>query len=402
MDEYMMACLSSDPEDMLAYTQGQLAMMTKQVTERMSLEGLMELRVCARRDPFSAYNLALYLSDSLERGAKRPKRREVVNKLYKRCIDVGSERLSNAGAEDFPEIEGPMRDIVSRALVNIGNSYQYDLKLNEVAYDFYRRAATMFDNEIAYMNMAQMNFLGLIQKPSGKLALEYYRKTVSLGRECFKGRSNCPCIMGVLKPLQAVPEDELESALPSLREQYLNGTLGRSLDPTPGVHPETAQYIEAVVGAYLETMDASMPIVMRVTLMASLIATMAHQICNTVQEAEAFLKEVVDGMFLASMPNPLMPTSRESATMADCDAFKRSDLCTDVVELVELISTTFLEIAQGEDDDTEGRYEHFIKAILLHASSTWRGGLVNTALAALVDSPDERVLFVVPIAIGNV
>jgi tetratricopeptide (TPR) repeat protein len=141
--------IPDDPAEALPAIEGHLAMMHA-VEDRPSLQRLRamhSLRVAARSDPHAAYNLANLFFEirDVPIAKHRRKRTAVFVSLFEHAISLGIERLRDA-REPFdraPRAERDIRDIVSRALTNIG-AHLSNSGHPDRAVEYFRRATHLF------------------------------------------------------------------------------------------------------------------------------------------------------------------------------------------------------------------------------------------------------------------
>lgn len=348
------------------------------------LEHMLTLRRCAAHDPSSAYNLAHMMM------ARSPSeaRTRTAAKLLADAIAMVLERLENVDAgPDWPARERSARRLASMAMVNLGNIHQYAFGDPETAHDEYLSATRIYDgNEIAHLNVGQMNYGGLVADPDGDLAYRHYLKAIRHGIRCKSRRPGCECLVDITDALGAVPEAGRTSALPRIRDALAKGEAAIAMPPTTGIPDDLAAGIEAAVDLAFAGLTPDSPIERRVTRVASLAATITGMFSADDGEttkpahATAIAEDIVHSIGPAARPadRMIMPhrESPESAGIKACmRMYEERELETTVRALARSMGA-LLEIAAHGDH--EAVLTHALKTIFGSASQAWRGGLLST------------------------
>lgn len=144
--------LPRTPEESLAEAEGVLAMMAMSQSGMTPGDEAYDALVrAAEIDPSAAYNLGNILSSSPMQGTRPLKHAEGMAML-ERAVTLGMERLDDP-EQDFeaaPEKERSLRDIISRALTNIGGEKANAEKPREAVPYFWRSIKIYPDNPVSH------------------------------------------------------------------------------------------------------------------------------------------------------------------------------------------------------------------------------------------------------------
>lgn len=367
---------------------------------------LLKWRRAALNDPSAAYNLG----NMLAARSDRPARKRMAADLYVHAIGMACDRIADPDASrDWPPKEKTVRRVASMALVNLGNIRQYSFGLREEAHDDYLRAVMLYDgNEIAHLNIGQMNYGGIVERPDGDLAYHHYLKAMAGGIRCKTLRPGCECLVTITDALGAVTKEERTGMLPRIRDAVAHGEFGIDMPSTDGVSADAAAQIESAVDEALSDLDADSPIERRVTRIASMAATIAGIMAvlqtgdNDGAVAMEMARTVVDALRSSSRPadRVLMPQRSpiESATPEACMAMYGNEELDKVYHSIVIFMRRMHMIA---GDDPRSGLTHAIKTVFASVSPAWRGGILSTAANGFRQKPiSGMVRIAVPGAIG--
>ena len=294
--------LPRDELEALASVQGQLAMYV--LEERHSLDqkggpvpsrlkAFHKLRVAARRDPIAAYNLGNFMSESAELNLGRRKRKELALRLFESAAVMGMERLRNASESSAkaPKKECDLRDIISRALTNIG-AYVSNVGYPDRAVEHFRRSITLFHNNsnthVCLGNMGVFHSKETGIDPLDGIAS--WEKAAEIGDYCHESDLGCPCRANAIAIARQVEGDYgKDEARNWIAVRYAIGTNRKSAKEFAPVaaspsdvarftgtpwHPHAIE-VANIAGSSLKT-HINMPLEMKVTLAACLIGSLAR------------------------------------------------------------------------------------------------------------------------------
>ncbi|QAY80394.1 hypothetical protein [Sphingosinicella sp. BN140058] len=398
------------PEDALArnhlevraFANGQIANIYFHHGGEPKWRALLRFHEAARYDPDASFTLGNILGTGIR--AARPDRRRLVSRLYSRAVKLGLARLdAEEAASPFPKRETYVRDIVSRALVNDGLLYQYQLKMPDIAYAHYLRASRIFPNAVAFMNLGLMNFWGMIPTANMADVPAFYRAAMEAGRSCFHEKPHCPCIMAHVNAIERIPATELAGKVDELRVRARQGLLGAELPPTSGLHPLTAGAVEELLANALSGLRFEQ-VTMRVAILASVLATAAAHFTTAANDAYAHLQSVADSIRTSHKRNPLMSdTLRESASRAECmtlfDPAPRERLALTLVAIHTELAAVAEELPRGQGD---AFHLHVMKTAFYEADPGWRYGLASTAAGAFISGLSmDGIRIAIPTEIGQ-
>lgn len=359
-------------------------MKLEQGEDANQLRELLVIYRASANDPGAAYNLACMMNE----GKTSASRKRLAAILFSRAISMVRERLDDPNAsEGWNSRETDIRRLGSMAMVNLGNVRQYALGLHEVAHADYLEAVKLYDgNEIAHLNIGQMNYGGIIRKPSGLLAYQHYLKAIAHGIRCKSNRPGCECLVDITNALAAVPDDEKTAAMPRIREALSKGNPAIEMPPTKGLSAERARQVEDAIDIAFADLDADSPIERRVTRIASMAATITGMYTSedlSISDADNAVwmtEAIVEALGTASRQSDkmLMPQRDEveSATAAQCqEMYDNRELQLTYTSIIRSMSA-LTSLENGKD--TEALMTHALKTVIASASSSWRSGLLTT------------------------
>jgi hypothetical protein len=285
----------------LASLQGQLAMLRleKRYLEQKDgpvpsrLKSYHELRIAARRDPIAAYNLGNFMSESAEMEPNRRKRRKLALRLFEAAAVMGMERLKNASetSAKAPKKERDLRDIISRALTNIGSEVS-NAGYPERAVEHFRRSITLFhDNSNTHVCLGNMGVFHNEETGIDPLdGIASWENAAKIGDYCHESDFGCPCRSNAINIARQVESDYgKDEARNWIAVRYAIGTNRKSAKDFAHVaagasdiarltgrawHPDAIK-VANIVGDLLKT-HISLPLEMKVTLAACLIGSLAR------------------------------------------------------------------------------------------------------------------------------
>ena len=203
--------LPRTPSEGLAMIEGQLAMLdltTAHAAGPARLAAFEKLRGAARLDPIAAYNLGNYFADPP--GSLRPRRRQLSLTLFNRAIELGLARLQRPlqPYAKAPPREHGLRDIISRALTNIGAALA-NSGAPDRAVDYFSKALKLFpDNanaEVCLGNMGVYHHKRTGVDPLAAIAA--WERAAALGESCFESDHGCPCRVNVTQVARQIERD---------------------------------------------------------------------------------------------------------------------------------------------------------------------------------------------------
>jgi hypothetical protein len=193
--------IPDDPKEALAAIEGHMAM-EHAIEVQPSLERLRamhRLRVASRLDPHASYNLGNLFSEAedLPGPGRRRRRTSTRLALFERTIVLGLERLRDP-REPFgraPRAERDVRDIVSRALTNIG-AHLSNSGHPDRATEHFRRATHLFPgNANAQVCLGNMGVWFSDRTGVAPLdGIAAWEAAAATGEDfCHESANGCPC-----------------------------------------------------------------------------------------------------------------------------------------------------------------------------------------------------------------
>lgn len=321
--------LGETAEEHLATLSGQMAMWDlerRTSTPRERFRAFHALRVAARDCPNAAYNLGNYFSQGADDAPKRRHRSRYAMELFASAAEMGLNRIRDEGEpfEGAPQEEVFVRDIISRALTNIGGLVA-NAGRPDKAVSYFTRSIRIFpanaNSHVCFGKMA------ILFNPATGLdafdGLMAWKKAGQLGDYCHESEAGCPCRANVVAVSERIAKNYGKDVLREwLTERYVNSCQRRRdtlvvdvlLDPGDAGKVGRSLPLGAVaVGRrLLETGFAdtvrSLPVEMRVTILASLLANLVGIRALTGDEKKRVL---VDAVAACAHFEPLRPILAE-------------------------------------------------------------------------------------------
>lgn len=193
--------IPDDPREALAAIEGHMAMEhaveVQPSPER--LRAMHRLRVASRLDPHASYNLGNLFSEAedLPRPGRRRRRTSTRIALFERTIVLGLERLRDPRVPfgQAPRAERDVRDIVSRALTNIG-AHLSNSGHPDRATEHFRRATYLFPgNANAQVCLGNMGVWFSDRTGVAPLdGIAAWEAAAATGEDfCHESANGCPC-----------------------------------------------------------------------------------------------------------------------------------------------------------------------------------------------------------------
>lgn len=319
--------IPDDPTEALSAIEGHLAM-EHAVETQPSLERLRamhRLRVASRLDPHAAYNLGNLFFEVRDALRATPRRRRTATflALFEHTVTCGLERLRDL-REPFarsPRSERDIRDIVSRALTNIG-AHLSNTGHPDRAVEYFRRATHFYPlNANAHVCLGNMGVW--FSDRTGVAPIEgiaAWEAAAGTGEDfCHESENGCPCRNRFTALARQIERDYgLEHAERWVRANLSNPDRRKPADrfgpvaKSPGDAPRlgaswspAATKMADIVGRVFEPFRSD-PVEIRVTLASSTLGslcrlatrggigdpelmTMAIQLTNGVEPLDPFL-----------------------------------------------------------------------------------------------------------------
>jgi hypothetical protein len=285
--------MAESTEEILRSIDGQLAMMTlfkPEAPPEARLKAWHKLRISAKTCPNAAYNLGVFFNDS-ER--HRDRRRKTALRLYEHSYKAGLARMKDVGKplEEANWEEETLRDIVSRAITNIGVDFS---RRGDVvsALQYFRLGARIYPaNANAQVCLGRMAIFANKETKADPLeGLLAWRTATETQASCLNNSSDCDCLKNLVRVADGVRtrygEDQArEYLLTRVRSRHADGAgtafrtvaararelkeLGCvSLSPKAAAASESLATMEAAMGR-------SHPLETRVTIAATLLGHLA-------------------------------------------------------------------------------------------------------------------------------
>lgn len=211
-------------EEELASIEGQLALLSLQGIAppgQRRLWGYHKLRAAARLCPNAAYNLAMFLEQSS--GPRRRKRLALAMRIYADAIELGCNRMRDPARpyDGVPQDEFQLRDIVSRAMTNVGAAVS-NAGSPERATEYFRDAIRIFpDNPVSHDCLGNMGVWHADQTGVSRVeGIAAWHEAQRLGMWCHESEHGCPCKQNVISIAEHV--------LKSYGEREADHWIGRS------------------------------------------------------------------------------------------------------------------------------------------------------------------------------
>jgi hypothetical protein len=169
-----------------------------------------KLRAAARHDPIAAYNLGNYLLESAEMATGRRRRAGLALRMFEEAAVMGMERLRNPSepSSKAPKAELELRDIISRALTNIGGHVS-NTGFPERAVDHFKRSIAIFhDNANAHVCLGNMGVFHSDRTGIDPLdGIASWHKAARIGDFCHESDIGCPCRENTVRIARQVERD---------------------------------------------------------------------------------------------------------------------------------------------------------------------------------------------------
>ena len=319
------ASLPSNTEEMLAMIEGELAIY--QISQMPAGPGRSHafhaLRRAAKIDPIAAYNLGLTFSESAET-LKRPwAKRDIVSlKLFERAIEIGCGRLSNPSqsSKNAPSKEMILRDIISRALTNVGG-FLANSGYQDRAVEYFRRSLVIFEkNPVTHVSLGNMGVYH-----SGRSGIDplkgvaEWSEAAKYGDYCHESNDGCPCRNNIVRIVNQIGRDygseharkwielQYRVACKEKKATYFKPVACGAADIarlTKTPWPRDAVFAADFFGEKFKKFKNS-PLPTRVTLVASLIASLKSDVTSqSTSNAKSFYNLLVERV---STTEPLFP-----------------------------------------------------------------------------------------------
>lgn len=302
--------LASTVEEKMATLNGALAMIDLMEHLRPGprrFKALHRLRVAARNCPNAAYNLGNYFSVETEK--RRRHRQELAMEMFAFSAEMGLSRLRNP-EEPFskaPETEGALRDIISRALTNIGGKVSNAGRPQDgVAY--FRQSILIYpENSNSHVCLGNMGIAhGDVTGVKPLEGIKEWKEASRLGDYCHESANGCACranVVAVVERLAGNYGDEVASEWVATR--YRKSCVRRSDKDVVDVIASGAD--ASMIGVKLPKragnasrilLESGMvqklrkePLEVRVTVMASAIGSFVNMAGRTPQANRELLAE---------------------------------------------------------------------------------------------------------------
>jgi hypothetical protein len=381
--------LGETPIEKLATLEGQLAMFDlfhKLTPGKERFKAFHRLRVAARDCPSAAYNLGNYFSDTI--GRSRRRRAESAIRMFAQAAEMGLDRLKDASQpyDKAPRQEGPTRDIISRALTNIGGKVSNAGRPGD-AVDYFRRAITIFPgNANAYVCFGNMGLW--YSGETGVKPLEgiaAWKQAGTLGDSCHESSNGCPCrqnIVSIAEKIASFYGDDVANEW--LTSRYVSSRLRRSDGDFVTVLASAADAkahgikvsitaaaaSEKILESGIVTRLREQPVECRVTVMASAIATYLNLAEN---DPEASLMLLDQGMQACSKFEPL------NAILADGDWINigppETNYLNETATQKRLSPLIFDLVSMVMDTAPTDRGSNGVAAFMSHLDLSFRSGV---------------------------
>jgi tetratricopeptide (TPR) repeat protein len=285
--------MAESTEEILASIDGQIAMMTlfkSEAPPEVRFAAWHKLRTAAKTCPNAAYNLGLFFNDS-ER--YRDRRRKKALRLYEHAYKVGLARMKDAGKsfEEANRDEEMLRDIVSRAITNIGVDFSQRGDVVS-ALQYFRLGAKLYPaNANAQVCLGRMAIFANKETKADPLeGLRAWKTATETQPSCLNNSSDCDCLKNLVRVADGVRtrygEDQARDyLLTRVRSRHADGAgtafrtvasearelkeLGcKPLSPKAAAASESLATMEAAMGR-------SHPLETRVTIAATLLGHLA-------------------------------------------------------------------------------------------------------------------------------
>jgi tetratricopeptide (TPR) repeat protein len=177
-----------------------IELMADQKPSRERLAAFHRLRGAARLCPNAAYNLGNYLSEDVS-GNRRRHRPRYAMELFASAAEMGLSRLRNADEpySKAPRREGPLRDIISRALTNIGGKVSNAGKPLDAVKYFQQSISIYPDNPNSHVCLGNMGvYHGSSTGITPLEGIKSWKKAGEIGDYCHESSSGCPCRANVV------------------------------------------------------------------------------------------------------------------------------------------------------------------------------------------------------------
>ena len=202
-------------EERIATLSGQLAMIELMKHDRPDIarfRAFHQLRVAARHCPNAAYNIGNYLSDDKE---KRRRRQKLAMELFLRATEMGMSRLRNVDEPyaKAPRREGALRDIISRALTNIGAKVSNAGKPMDAVPYFKQSIAIYPKNPNSHVCLGNMGVM--YSDMTGISPIEgvrEWKEAGKIGDYCHESRTGCPCRATVVRVVESIARNYGDAA----------------------------------------------------------------------------------------------------------------------------------------------------------------------------------------------
>jgi hypothetical protein len=288
--------LGETNEEKLATLSGIVAMIKLSQDEsdgRERLRCFHQLRAAARHCPNAAYNLGNYFADETEK--PRRKRSRLKMELYAQAAEMGLARLRNP-EEPFakaPKREGPLRDIVSRALTNIGGTVSNAGKPTD-AVKYFRQAIDIHPgNPNSHVCLGNMGiWYGDTTGVSPIEGIREWKTAGKIGDYCAESANGCPCRANVVAVTERIVKNYGEAAANEwLATRYRKSCARRSnrdvVDALASaadadligvdIPPRAATASKAIYDSGIVARLREEPLEVRVTVMASAVGTFLNK-----------------------------------------------------------------------------------------------------------------------------
>lgn len=407
--------MASDAQERTASLHGQAAMVVYE--ELRGLPGdkrfraLHILRHAAKRCPNAAYNLASVMGE-WESPVRRRRRGARAISLFGMAAEMGLRRMRNTSetVDEAPIGEYSLRDVVSRALTNIGASVANAGKPAD-ALGYFRKAITVFgDNanaHVCYGNMGVHHWKATGVPPLA--GIQEWEKAAELGDDCHESARGCPCranVIRIFRKLEAAYG--IDEAVSWLTTRYPGLSMRKRSDEiaTPilraaeigaqtgtGWSGRSVQAANVIGGSEILSVMKDSPLEAKVTLAGCVLATLsrldgAYAACGRIAEAVMSLEHI-------ESLHPFLGDDEWEHVEPPRSLYLLSD------DVKDRFRTMAKHLKRQVQDKMPGlTAEEAVKGFLFHVDPAFRNGVFKMIERTLRTTPDNRDVYVPAMEVG--